>query len=308
VDIVGSSSAAFAAALQQISASYVDRPDEFARLLEGRAPASAAFLARRGTPLDNGRPALASVLSAHARGNSEPLRATASALSDLVPSYKYWPAANPPVGATINPSSFADGGSLENSGIAAMLAYGDIANIISFINTSTPISIDSSGIVVVDDSIPALFGYQAYQAGVGYVPYAGASNPENPLFQKSQVFPSANFQLLLNSLWAASGGGSYQNAPLYAQTLTTVANPWFGVAAGRTVTVLWVYLERVKAWYDELPAAVQSVLGPFDNMLNGFPHYSTFTTELTPTEINLLANLTAWIVNTAQSHFLSLFQ
>lgn len=212
------------------------------------------------------------------------------------------------MGATINPSSFADGGSLEDSGIAAMLAYGDIAKIISFINTSTPITMDNSGIIIVDDTISALFGYQAYAAGVGYVPYAGASNPSNPLLRTCHVFPAADFQPLLNNLWAASGSGSYQNAPLYAQTLTTVANPWFGVPAGKTVTVLWVYLERVKTWYDELPAAVQSVLGPFNNMMNGFPHYGTFTTELTPTQINLLANLTAWIVNNAQSQFQSLFQ
>jgi len=68
--------------------------------------------------------------------------------------------------------------------------------------------------------------------------------------------------------------------------------------------VLWVYLERVKAWYDQLSPAVQNNLGPFDNMLNSFPHYSTlFSTQLSPTEINLLANLTAWVVINAQSQF-----
>jgi hypothetical protein len=43
-------------------------------------------------------------------------------------------------------------------------------------------------------------------------------------------------------------------------------------------------------------------------MRGGFPHYSTFDTELTVTEINLLANYTAWVIMTAQSEFASLFQ
>jgi hypothetical protein len=43
-------------------------------------------------------------------------------------------------------------------------------------------------------------------------------------------------------------------------------------------------------------------------MRGDFPHYSTFDTELTATEINLLANYTAWVIMTAQSEFVSLFQ
>jgi hypothetical protein len=74
------------------------------------------------------------------------------------------------------------------------------------------------------------------------------------------------------------------------------------------VTVLWVYLERVQAWYRQLSPEVQNILGPFDNMLNDFPHYSTLDTELTPTEINLLANFTAWAIISAQTAFTVLFK
>jgi hypothetical protein len=268
-----------------------------AQALLERGPAASSFLVRSGVRLMAGRSSLASALLEHTTGDLSRISAAAFALSDLIPAYRYWPAAKPPVGATINPTRFADGGSLENSGIAAMLAYGDIDNIIAFTNTSTPIAKDNAGIIVVDDSLPPLFGYQPYVAGSGYVPYQGAANPSNPLFQNSQVFPSPAFQPLLDNLWSASGSGSYQNAPMYSQPLTTVANQWFGVAPNRNVTVLWVYLERVKAWYDELSPAVQNILGPFDSMMSGFPHYSTiFATQLSPTEINLLANLTGWIV------------
>jgi hypothetical protein len=308
-DIVGSSSAAFAATLEQIVTSYASHPEQLAQALLERGPAASSFLARSGVRLLAGRAVLASALLELAAGDLSRISAAAFALSDLIPAYRYWPAAKAPVGSAINPTRFADGGSLENSGIAAMLAYGDIDNIIAFTNTLTPIAKDNAGIIVVDDSLPPLFGYQPYTAGSGYVPYQGASNPRNPLFQNSRVFPSPAFQPLLDNLWSASGSGSYQNAPTYSQQLTTVENNWFGVAANRNVTVLWVYLERVKAWYDELSPAVQNILGPFDSMMSGFPHYSTiFATQLSPTEINLLANLTGWIVMNSQNQFQDPFQ
>jgi hypothetical protein len=50
------------------------------------------------------------------------------------------------------------------------------------------------------------------------------------------------------------------------------------------------------------------MLGPFDHMLNNFPHYGTLDTELTATEINLLANFTAWVILSAQPAFTALFQ
>ena len=309
VDIVGSSSAAFAATLEQTVASYASQPELLAQALLERGPAASSFLARSGVRLLSGASKLSSALLEHATGDLSRIKSALSDLADLIPAYQYWPAANPPAGSTIKPTRFADGGSLENSGIAAMLAYGDIDNIIAFTNTSTPITVDNAGIIVVDDSLPPLFGYQPYVAGCGYVLYQGASNPSNPLFQNSQVFPSNAFQPLLDNLWSASGSGSYQNAPMYSQPLTTVENKWFGVAANRNVTVLWVYLERVKAWYDQLSTDVQNILGPFDAMMSGFPHYSTiFGTQLSPTEINLLANLTGWVVMNAQSQFQKPFQ
>lgn len=308
VDIVGSSSAAFAATLAETLANFSKNPDQLAHALRERGPAAANFLGRKGVQLKNGKNLLA-LAAMPATADLARFSAAAFTLTDLIPAYEYWPVTNPPIGKTLKNTEFADGGSLENSGIAAMLAYGDIQNIISFVNTSTPISKDAWGVIVVDDSIPPLFGYQPYLAGSGYVLYQGASNPSNPLFQKSQVFPSSAFQPLLDNLWAASGSGSYQNPPIYSQSLSTVGNAWFGVAPNKNVTVLWVYLERVKAWYDQLSSGVQSLLGPFDNMMNNFPHYSTiFSTQLSPTEINLLANLTSWVVMSAPNQFKAPFQ
>jgi hypothetical protein len=160
---------------------------------------------------------------------------------------------------------------------------------------------------VVDDSIPPLFGYQPYVEGTGYAPYQGATHLNGPLYRNNQVFPREAFWNLLNSLWTASGSGTYQT-PMYAQPLITVANPWFNVQAGRSVTVLWVYLGRVHAWYHQLSPKVQNMLGPFGHMPNNFPHYSTLDTKLMTTEINLLANFTAWVILSAQTAFTALFQ
>lgn len=115
-------------------------PEQLAQALRERGPAASNFLLRSGVRLLAGRPALESALLAHATGDLGHISKAAFALADLVPAYRYWPAANPPAGKTINPTKFADGGSLENSGIAAMLAYGDIDNLIAFTNTSTPIT------------------------------------------------------------------------------------------------------------------------------------------------------------------------
>jgi hypothetical protein len=307
VDIVGASSAAFAASLAQLASSYARSPDLFAATLRTRGPAAVNFLARHGVPTAASRTRLAPALAAHAQGDVSQIRALAMDLEGLIPVYQYWPVLNPPVNQPINPSQFADGGSLENSGVAAMLAYHDIQHMIAFTNTSTPLSLDRAGTIVVDDSIPPLFGYQPYVEGTGYVPYQGATDPNGPLYRNNQVFPSEAFWDLLNNLWTASGSGTYQTSPMYAQPLITVTNPWFNVQAGRSVTVLWVYLERVHAWYQQLSPEVQNMLGPFDHMLNSFPHYGTLDTELTATEINLLANFTAWVILSAPTAFTALF-
>jgi len=233
----------------------------------------------------------------------------------LIPAYQYWSVLKPPVEKKIGKTPFADGGSLDNSGVASVLAYTDVNNVIAFTNTSTPITlvkVKHEDVIVVDDSLPPLFGYQPFVPDVGYQLYSGNRISAGPLFQNNQVFPSEAFQDLLNNLWAASGSGLYQNPPIYFQKgLRIQSNPWFKVAPvpGRQqVNVLWVYLERCKTWYDQLASSVKRELGPFDGMVGNFPHYSVLDTELTTTQINLLANYTAWVIMHAQTTFTSVFQ
>lgn len=234
----------------------------------------------------------------------------------LVPSYPSWPvgaaAANP------TPNIFADGGSLENNGLASLLAFGGIDSVIVCVNNEIPMIAGSAGIpngsggwisgtqIIVDDSIPPLFGYQPYDATNGYVLYSsGNASPENQLFGQSQVFASDDFAALLAGLWAAAGSVAPSPQPaIFSQSLTVQANAWFGVPAGTApITVVWVYLNYASNWAELFSsnAPVQQLIAA-EVANNTFPHYSTFSTELSATQISLLAHFSSWSVYSAEQN------
>jgi hypothetical protein len=311
-DIVGTSSAAFADVLQNQIAIWEQDPEQFLELLEEIAEDIWAWL--RDHLGDAG------LLMAQRYEASPPriatvedmasLKSDLAMLQDLIPQYQYWPVANVQAYPQTNPTRFADGGNFENSGINAMLSYTDVDNVIAFLNSSTAMAagsfgmIDSSGHevpgtkVIINPDIPPLFGYQPYNPKKGYVLYEGDPNPVFPQGKNSQVFESHLLAEVIRGLWEASGSGANSASAIYRQTLEVRDNAWFGVWGGRTVNVLWVYPNRAQDWFDELNPAVQALLAPFDDptTLNYFPHYSTLETDLTATQINLLANFTAWMV------------
>ncbi len=307
-DIVGASSAAFAETLQNQLAEWQQDPASFFELLDELADDIIDWLGKRlpdAGPVELGlmrdfakvAPKIASF------GLVSEVKSDLANLQDLIPEYQYWPVTGAQAWPATQPTRFADAGSLENLGVASLLAFTDIDNVISFINSSTPLGADSQGVIIVDQALPPLFGYQPYQSGAGYVLYPDPrTNPQPPvafpLGTYSQVFPSEKFQELLDALWQASGSGTNAHPAQVKQTLEVLPNPWFGVQGGKTVDVLWVYTNRVAAWYDLLAPSVQAILGdPSDpTSYNSFPCYNTFDTDLTATEINLLANLTAWCV------------
>lgn len=303
-DIVGASSAAYAETLENQVAEWQQNPPKFIAHLEQYGDEVVDWLKKHlphRVEVDLARAFVDAAKVLDDFGIVSEIKSDLAKLQDLIPEFQYWPVAGVQPWPDTQPTRFADGGSLENLGIASVLAYGDVDNVISFINSSVPLAKDSQGIVIVDGDVPPLFGFQPYQSGVGYVPYEGADNPVSPLFGHSQVFPSDKFQALLDGLWQASTGSSSPNTnpAVFKQTLEVLANSWFGVQGlGRTVNVLWCYMNRVNAWHDLLAPAVQQILGdPADpTSYHSFPHYSTADTHLGATEINLLANLTAWCV------------
>jgi hypothetical protein len=62
------------------------------------------------------------------------------AVTGIIPQYDYWPAKDPSPVDRFRASKFADGGNLENTGIAGLLAYSDIGRLIAFVNSATPLA------------------------------------------------------------------------------------------------------------------------------------------------------------------------
>ena len=231
-------------------------------------------------------------------------------LDGIVPKYGYWPISRTTPIDDFKDNRFADGGDLENTGLAGAFAYDDVDNAISFVNTSTRLSRGRAGVfradgseipdsnIIVDGQIPVLFGYQPYDDGKGYRLYADDANPKQPIMRHNQIFPSDRFAELLQALWTNSGSGDNTHPAVCKQQLILRQNDWFGVKGGKTVNVLWFYNNRVKDWYDVLSQDVKDILGDFDDpgSFFNFPNYSLLKTNLNKTESNLLAQLSAWIV------------
>lgn len=311
-DITGTSGAAFAHLLTQYFADFAARPPQFAAALSSNRDRILDRVTRLGLDVERAATIIDNALSAAVSGDLVTHQANLDFDPDaIVPSYQYWSPAHSTANETVNNSFFDDGGSLDNTGIASTLAYSDVQNVIAFINSETLLTKDSNSVIVVDQMIPPLFGYQPYDETLGYVLYTKPLvKPENASYANNQVFASSDFQPLLNGLWAASGSGTYQTSPIFSQSLTTLVNSWFGVAANQSVKVLWVYLENTLSWSRELSSQSSNDVSAIESGLvttMNFPHYSTMDTELTATEIQLLANLTAWTVMNNAAAFQSLY-
>jgi hypothetical protein len=238
--------------------------------------------------------------------------------SKVIPLYNYWPLGKVNCGSANTTYGFSDGGDFDNIGILGMLAQTDANCILVFVNTDTPLSKDStSGEVIVSSDLPLLFGYQSTMVNGQYVSFGGMS-PSQPM-SYVQAFSDANgaFAALCEGLYDASCGGSSLGTATasFLQTLTTVANPVANIEAGRQVTVLWVYNNRVNNWQNAIAdAGIQSDLsqgqqaapaGPLAN----FPCYLTGPQlYLEPEAVNMLAQLSAWNVQELRPEILSLLQ
>ncbi len=309
VDIIGTSSAAFAAELISIFNEMAANPPRFAAALSSNRDEILRDATNLGLDPNQAAAIIDDAVAAVARGDIQAHLANFSFdPTGIVPSYQYWSPSDVTGGETVLPSPFADGGSLDNTGVASALAYSDIDNVIAFVNSVTPIAPGVNSVIIVDDMIPPLFGYQPYDKTFGYQLYTlPLLSEDNAGFANNQIFPSDQFEILYQKLWAASGSGTYLNTPIYNQSLTTVENKWFGVAGNASVNVLWVYLENTVGWSNELSSAVSPIESELVSSVK-FPHYNTFTkTELTATEIQLLANLTAWTVMTNAAAFQAMY-
>ncbi len=303
-DIVGLSSAAFSEAVQDLGdAARRESPKEHRRYLRRRLRIERS-LGDKAT-----RPSLFQRLFDWIRAWA--LHRIVRRLSprELVPRYQYWPVGRPEPNPGVEPARFADGGSLENTGVASMLTRTNINRIIACVNSENELTAADVGVVDVTSDgtvneqpgtrievaseIPYLFGYRKHSSELGYLRFGNTPDEDlgaDVLFRHNQVFESASFAELLRGLAESSGNTLRSEPAVYRQELTTVKNDWFGVVGGRCVTIVWIYLNPIDQWTAKLTPEVRKLVDHVDK----FPNYSTFNTELTATEFSLLSDQTAW--------------
>ncbi len=215
-------------------------------------------------------------------------------IDHLLPEQNYWP---PMATGTQQPSEsfdFGDGGLLENYGIIPLVMRG-VQKIAVFINTEVKLNVSYDPTTTptgkdIDLSLPWLFGM------------ATEDSPPN------QIFPTADFATLVRALQAKKNAGQ----PLVARmTHDVLPNPWWGVPGGGPVEVVWFYLDEVNSWKSQIGSdevRFQLDLGDVGEFAH-FPNYKTIDenplvpwslTQLTARQVNLLADLTCWVVRQSQ--------
>ena len=332
-DIVGLSSVAFASALEQQVDQWRKDHVPLAELMLEKESEMEDWLkehfgdSKLAGAVDNllHRPELQAFLKKAGIGDKidADLHKAIEEIQSLIPEASYWPvhgagtAKREPDADAAPTCRFADGGNLENTGVAALLTYTDIDRIVAFVNSPTSMRTVDVGVlsaaggpdkgaevedtrILIDGQIPILFGYRYHRDGLGYQLYRdaedGTLSKEEMPFRVAQVFPEEDFPALVRGLWSASHG--LQRPAVFEQSLETVDNGTFGIRGGRKVKVLWFYLDKVQDWLDLLSRDVQGLLAQRTNQT--FPNYPT-NQGLRPNQINLLAHLTSWCVADASN-------
>jgi hypothetical protein len=243
------------------------------------------------------------------------LKSLSMVKQDFVPQYNYWPVSAAGQGARANKNTeFTDGGNLENTGVAGLIAQtqGNLRNILAFVNGSEVLE-QKGGQVLSAQQMAPLFGV-CFDEKMGYMSYqSGGINPFNHEVDPKgflQIFDNSlrAFDALRQGLFAASGSGTASNPAFFLQRLKLVDNTLLGIkASSNPITVLWVQLSRVNAWQNQLTDPIlkrkiqdgQSAPGPLGNLVEfgEFPYYNTiFKIHQTAAETNTLAQMCAWCV------------
>jgi hypothetical protein len=239
-----------------------------------------------------------------------------SGLADLVPQYNYWPISD----ATAAPSSnrlveFTDGGDLENTGVAGLLAQvqNGLSQIIAFVNGAEVLEMKDSQLIAATQMAP-LFGvcYDeqrnqfAKYLPQGLNPFTGLTDPTGFL----QIFDNSDSQFdhLRQGLYQANGGAEKTGAAFFKQSLRVVNNPLYGIAGGGTVNILWVQNSINLTWQNQIvdPMLKQKLRDGQaqggDSEFADFPYYSTMKKiSASAAETNTLAQMWAWNVSAPTS-------
>jgi len=187
-----------------------------------------------------------------------------------------------------------DGWSIENLGLLAMMQSG-ATKLAVLINTVSPLA-NTSELNLCDipagtDLSESTSASASSNLGCvfGYCTEPGADN----FFGNNQVFVHDDYGPLLCELQKLRDAGK---PAIASQSLTTVQNTWWNIQEGLEVDVVWVYLERIADFEDQLPEQTKAEIqkGPQGDFAN-YPFYKTTLnnplelTALTMSQVNLLA-------------------
>ena len=203
----------------------------------------------------------------------------------------------------------ADGGCVANPAVQSLLQRG-AERVVLFLNYQTPLAPRSvwdpharpPTAADVSEELPALFGFDhtcEEDAWLTKLVHTAAWS-----FHHNAVFEPSGLPRVASALQDAAAAGA---GAVVTMEHVTVANQWYGLPAGRVVTVTWVYLSAAPAWVDRLPEALQSRLrDPKDAELGpSFPHLGTLDLALSPTQVNLLTHLVSWVMHAHAHHFVA---
>ncbi|MDP9190611.1 MAG: patatin-like phospholipase family protein [Acidobacteriota bacterium] len=217
-----------------------------------------------------------------------------------LPEQPYWPPMSSGAQIPAQSFDFGDGGNLENYGLIPLLMRG-VKKVILFVNTDSPLSLsyvpstNGASSADLDPNLPVLFGVPVTSGG-------------NAAADNNQVFPSSDFVTLISKLQALKTNGQAMIVPMTHEVL---ANQWWGVTSG-SVEILWVYLDQVTAWSSQITDTwvTQQLQDGSSGAFPNFPNYKTVDedgtatlTQLTAPQVNLLADLTCWVVTENVSAF-----
>jgi len=234
---------------------------------------------------------LSDMVSISSAAFAETIQKSFPILDGLIPQYPYWPVRERNQNSVFT-YEFADGGSLEDTGITSLLNR-NLPNIIAFVNGQTPLSRDNSGEIIIDPQIQLLFGIQPSAASLRYKEAKRRDVPNGDV-AFTQVFDSSHYDELAQGLWTANSA-PYNGTAMYMQTLPVLPNANFGIQGNYIVRVLWIYNTWVPDWYDLLSDEV-AAYAEAERVLN-FPNYDTvLQLNLSVRQVNLLAQISCWNV------------
>jgi len=217
-------------------------------------------------------------------------------------SIDYW---SPAAAANPRQSSMymGDGGDLENVGLISLLRRAPaVKRIFLFNNPEQPLNLTWDPTVRpptvkdIDDIVPAYFGI--FTDATSGLPAKGWD------YRMNHIFNASDFTGLVQKLQSGARAGT---GAIASTMLTTVHNPHWGIPAGISANITWVYLSRCFGWEEELSPEMKNLIipkkdpnntaslitsGPFQS----FPHYPTGNTQLDVEQVNLLASMTGWVV------------